>query len=202
MVIGTAALAGYGSSGLHLLVAPVLFIVGTVLGWAHGFALALVGRPGSCTRRRALGLALVGGATALPFVGLSWLIAGGITLTTALRIEWRWSWLGVTVLGWLVGGAICTWAAIEGCRMLRCAYQRCPRRRLGVAMVSVLFLLSCAISWRFFPGVAFSTVQLERLGRLALAMAGTLWIWLPAVYAALHVSCSEPREQITVGGDL
>jgi len=194
ILIGAFSLAGYGAAGLYLLLAPVLFLVGSLMGLAHGFALALVGRPGSCSRRRALALALVGGATALPLVGVSWLIANGITLTAVLRTEWRWSWLAVAVVGWVLGVAICTWAAVEGFRTLQCAYERCPRRGLGVVIVGGLFLASCILSWRLFPLPEFSTLQIRRLGRLALAAAGTLWIWLPAVYLSLHVACPEHRD--------
>jgi len=195
ILIGALALAGYGASGLHLLVAPVLFLVGTALGLTHGFALALVGRPASCTLRRALGLALAGGLAALPLVGASWLIASGITLTTALRTEWRWSWLTVATGGWLLGAAICIWAVVEGFRTVQCAYERCPRRGLGLAVVTALFLGSCVVSWRLFPLPEVSALQVRRLGRLALATAGTLWVWLPAVYVSLHVACHKERDQ-------
>ncbi len=189
ILIGALALAGIGPSGMHLLIAPALFLVGTVLGLAHGLALALVGRPGTCSRRRALGLALAGGLTALPLVGASWIIASGITLTTALRTEWRWSWLAVASGGWILGAMICTWAVIEGFRTVRCAYGRCPRRGLGVVLIGALFLISCVFSWRLVPLPEVSALQVRRLGRLALATVGTLWIWIPAVYVSLHVAC-------------
>ena len=142
IVIGTMALYGGGNAGLHLLVAPVLFLAGSLAGFLHGLVLAIVGRAGSCTRWCALKRAVLATVLSVPFVGLSWLIASAIVVGTALQLEFRWSWLLVSTGGWLLGAMLCGWAAVEGWSMLRRAYRRCPRRRLGLALAALAWSAS------------------------------------------------------------
>lgn len=191
ILIGVLALAGYGSVGLHLLLAPLLFIAGTFLGFAHGITLAVVGRPARCSRGRAIRVGLTGCLVALPLVGVAWLVSSGITLTTVLLTEWRLSWMTVAGMGWILGSALCVWAAIEGVQAVRYAYQRCPQHRIGVGVVVSLFLLSIVLLELLLLGREGMSTQGSRFGGVGLAALGTLWVWVPSVYLSLHCICGE-----------
>lgn len=119
LLVAGLALLDRGNPGLHLLLVPVLFLLGTVLGLAHGFVLTLIGRARGAAGCAALSKGLVGAGVSLPLLPLSWLVASSIAVSTALRTEVRVSWLAVSLGGTLVGLSVCVWAILEAWRMLR-----------------------------------------------------------------------------------
>lgn len=129
LLVGALALLGRGSPGLHLLLTPVLFLVGSVLGVAHGFILALAGRSESATRAETARRGLIAVGVSLLLLPLSWLISSSIAVGTALRVELRASWLVVSLGGTFVGLLVCAWALVEGWRMVSAAARR--RRSSG-----------------------------------------------------------------------
>lgn len=124
LLLVVLAVLGIGNPGLHLLVAPVLFLVGTVLGFVLGLALAVLGRPSAVTPGRALRAGLVAAAISLPLLAPSWLVSAAITVGTALRMEMRVSWLVVSLGGSVVGLLACAWAGLEGCRVVSATLRR------------------------------------------------------------------------------
>lgn len=118
LLVGGLAVFDRGSPGLHLLLAPVLFLVGTALGLVQGFVLALIGRMRGVADSAALRRGLVGAGVSLPVLPLSWLISSSIAVSTALRTELRTSWLFVSAGGTLIGMMVCVWAIVEAWRMI------------------------------------------------------------------------------------
>jgi hypothetical protein len=118
-LIGTLALAGRGNPGLHLLLAPVLFMAGTLLGFVQGIVFAVIGRPADERAGRAFGRALLAGALSVPLLPIAWLVSSAITVGSALQAEFRWSWLLVAAGGWIIGVSICAWAVVEAWRLGR-----------------------------------------------------------------------------------
>ena len=129
-LIGTLALAGRGNPGLHLLLAPVLFVAGTLLGFFQGIVLAVIGRPADVRVGRAFGRALLAGVLSTPLLPLAWLVSSAITVGSALQAEFRWSWLVVAAGGWIVGVSICAWALVEAWRLGRRRLLRFSERRV------------------------------------------------------------------------
>jgi hypothetical protein len=115
---------GIGNPGLHLLVAPVLFLVGTALGLVLGLVLAILGRPASATRGRALRAGLSAAGISLLLLPPSWLVSAAIAVGAALRMEMRVSWLAVSLGGSVVGFLACAWAGLEGWRAVSAALRR------------------------------------------------------------------------------
>jgi hypothetical protein len=116
--------SGRINPGFHLLVAPVVFILGTIFGVVEGGVLALVARPrgtsiGCCARRTAVGLLVL-----LVLLPLSWLVSSAITVGVALVVEVRPSLVVVTSGGLLVGLAVSMWAMIEHVGLLRATWVR------------------------------------------------------------------------------
>lgn len=129
LLIEALTMLDLGGVGLHLLVAPVLFVLGTTLGSVHGLVLSVAGRAADVSRRAALRGALVALALSLPLVPVSWLVSSSIAVATALRTEMRASWLLVVTGGTAIGLAVCGWACVEAGRMVRSARRR--RRSAG-----------------------------------------------------------------------
>lgn len=128
LLVGSLALLGLGSVGLHLLVAPVLFLAGSALGVVHGVSMAVVARPETVTCAGALRRALIATALTLPLVPLSWLVSSSIVVSAALRSEVRASWVAVSVVGTLLGLVVCTWAMVESGRAVAAAWGRWTAR--------------------------------------------------------------------------
>jgi hypothetical protein len=124
LLIGALAVLGIGSPGLHLLVAPVLFLAGTVLGLVLGLVLAVLGRPASATRGRALRAGLFAAGISLLLLPPSWLVSCAIVVGAALRMEMRISWLAVSLGGSVVGLLACAWAGLEGWRAVSAMLHR------------------------------------------------------------------------------
>lgn len=124
LLIGAHALSGRGTPGLYLLLAPVLFVLGTLLGALHGLALSFMGRGRDVARSQALRRAAAGAGVGLLFLPASWLISAAIVVGVALQSEMRLSWLVVSAGGTLLGMMVGVWACSEGCSMLRAAYRR------------------------------------------------------------------------------
>lgn len=187
VLIGTLSLSGVGSPGLYLLIAPVLFLVGTGVGFTHGIALALLGRPDECPLRRAGLGALLGALTALPLLGLAWVLASGVTLTVAVGEEgYHWSLVVVSAVAWVAALTVCVWAAIEGARAAKIAYMRCPHRRVGAALLGGLFIATCLIAFRVPSDAIWPDLRWGAAAPLLVATLGTLWLWTPIVWGALH----------------
>lgn len=204
IVVGALTITGVVEPGLELLVAPVLFVVGAVLGFLHGAALAVIGRPACLTRRTALRHAAVALLLAIPLLGVGWLVTECIALTAALMTRMRLPWLVLAVAGWIVGLALCAWAAREGWRAVRAAVARWPEGRMG-RIGSVVLTLTLAATTLLFvrtrPAILGTGMRVNSLGAVGLAVAATFWVALPTVWAALHLINPDPLRPHMRGGE-
>lgn len=186
ILVGALTIAGYVSPGLQLLAAPVLFLLGSFLGAVHGAVLAFAGRPDTLSRGAAIRRILLAGLASIPVMGATWVVTAGISLTAALVREWRLTWGILSLGGWLFGVALCSWAAVEGWRSLRCAYGRWPEGRLCTALTTGILIVASLVLVRVRPGIWGTELRLNGFGAVALAFAVTLWFGFPLVWAALH----------------
>lgn len=124
MLIGTLAMIGRGSAGLHLLLAPVLFLAGSLAGLVCGMTLTVLTRPGEAPRSDVWRRGVIAAVASVPLLPLSWLISSSITVGTALQVEQRTSWIVVSVGGALMGMAVCGLAVVEGMRAVTGAVRR------------------------------------------------------------------------------
>ncbi len=181
----SVAVAGTASSGAAPASVTILFVLGALAGIVHGGILAYLARDVSLGRGAAFrsvllaaGLVLV---LALPF----WFVALHLALTGPFLARGMPPAAGVA-LSWLVGVAVCGWAAVEGWHGLRTAFLRWPERRPGslVLAATLAFLATRFLMER--PAIWGTDIQLKGLGAVILALGATLWIALPVVLAALH----------------
>lgn len=188
ILVGALTIAGYVSPGFQLLAAPVLFLAGSFLGAVHGAVLAVAGRAETLTLGAAARRALLAGLASIPLMGATWVVTAGVSVTAALVRQWRLTWGVVALTGWIIGLALCFWAAVEGWRALRRAYARWPEGRLCTALTAAILLVSSVLMVRTRPSVWGTDLELNGLGAVALALAVTLWIGFPLVWAVLHVA--------------
>jgi len=186
ILVGALTITGVVEPGLQLLAAPVLFLAGAFLGLLHGGVLSLVGRPGCLTRGTALRHAILAALCALPLLGVGWVVTASIALTAALVTEMRASWLFFAVGGWILGLALCTWAVVEGWQALKTAMGRWPDGRIASALLTVVLGATTVLFVYLRPPIVGTGVRVNGLGAVALAVAVTLWVALPTVWAALH----------------
>lgn len=188
ILVGSLTIAGYVSPGLQLLAAPVLFLLGALLGAVHGAVLAVAGRPETLSAGGALKKACLSVLVALPLLFPAWVVTAGISLTAALVGEWRLTWGLLSLGGWLFGLALCGWAVREGWLTLRCACARWPEARLGGALVVAFLVVASLVLADARPGIWGTDLRLNGVGAVILAGALTLWVGLPLVWAVLHVA--------------
>ena len=131
LLIGTLALTGRGNPGLHLLLAPVLFLAGSLAGLLLGLLVGVWARPGDVPRSDALKRGALAAAMTVPLVPVSWLLSSSITVGTALQVEQRTSWVVVSTVGAALGLAVCFLAARELSGVLREAVRRRGREGTG-----------------------------------------------------------------------
>lgn len=187
VVVGALTVTRLVSPGFHLLAAPVLFLLGALLGGVHGALLAVVGRPCTLGRggatKRALGAAVVAVLALFP----AWVVTAGISLSAALVKEWHVTWALLSLGGWLIGLSVCAWAAREGWCALRRAYARWPESRAGSVLTGVILVGACVASLRMEPELWGTGLKLNGVGALILALALTLWVGFPLVWVALRL---------------
>jgi hypothetical protein len=186
ILVGVLTLSGAVSSGFQLLAAPVLFLVGLVMGLGHALVLGTVGRPVGVTRGGAIGRCLLGGLFALPAILAAWVVTAGISLTAALVEDFSLTVLFLSGVAWIFGLAICTWGGLEGLTAVRRATARWPESRAGTVLTALILVVSTAVLVRYPPQLFDSGLRLNGVGAFVLACAITLWVGLPLVVVVLR----------------
>jgi hypothetical protein len=186
ILTGALAIAGRANPGLLVLVGPVLYVAGTLVGLLHGLVLGVVGRPRHVPRGAALRRSTQAAALSLPLLPVSWLTSAAITVGSAVRVEFRLAWLLVGTVGSLVALALCLWALAEACGQVRRAYGRCRRGNAGLLLTALIAAGGALMLERLGP-------ELPGLGRapgwglsIPLSVLLTVWFWVPLLYVALH----------------
>lgn len=124
LLIGTLAMIGRGSPGLHLLLAPILFLAGSLAGLVYGMTLSVLTRPGEAPRSDVWRRGLIAAVVSVLLLPMSWIVSSSITVATALQLEQRTSWIVVSIGGALIGVMVCGCAVVEGWRAVADAVRR------------------------------------------------------------------------------
>ena len=169
-----------------------LFVIGALLGMAHGAALGYAGRPDGVTRASAardVGMGAIYATVALPFAGV---IAMWIALSMpALFIGRLPALIGVGA-GWLTGTLIVAAAAVAGWRALRNAWLRWPERDVGTVLVAATFASLLVLFLMDRPEIWGLRLRVTETGAVLLALAGTFWVGLPIITLALRTLAGLP----------
>jgi hypothetical protein len=191
LVAGMTLAGKLSGSGL-LLAAAALYVIGALLGFAHGAALGFLGRPENVTAREATGRIGMAALYALPALIVGFLAAGWIAMTSvALYIGKPLPLAGVAV-GWLVGLVILLTAAVSGVQALRNAYARWPERRIGTVLVAATYAALLVVFLADRPELWGLRLRVTEIGAVLLAAVGAFWIAGPVVTIALRL---RPRLQ-------
>jgi hypothetical protein len=165
-----------------------LFVIGAVLGLAHGMVLGFLGRPAGVGPRRAtgdLGRALL---YAVPTLAVAWLTTVWIGMTMPAVLLGRVFTLAGVGLAWLVGLAVVSTAAVYGWRSLKNAYARWAEPRLGTALTAASFAALLVLFLADRPELWGVRLRVTEVGAVLLAASLTLWFVGPAVTVALRLT--------------
>ncbi len=187
---GVAAMifAGRMSGHLMLMGSTVLFVIGAVLGLAHGVILGLFGRPDGWSLAKA-GNALLHGLLWLgPALLIGWLLAGWIAALPIALGGQHYLASAISVLAWVAMLLTLPWAARRGFEAARLAWARWDDRILGTTL-SVVVGAALVIAFAITPPtIWFTGYTFSRVGGLVFAGFLTFWFYGPLITAALHVS--------------
>jgi len=186
LVVGLTAIGSPETAQGLLPLAPVLFLVGALAGLLHGTILAYLGRSEGVSGAAAASAAASGIVLSIPALVVAWVATAWISLTPAVLTMRAWSTTLVTGAGWIVGVAVCCWAAVEGWEALCSAVARWPERRLGMLLLIGAAVALSVVFVRFRPGVWGTGLRLTGIGAVILALVSTLWVTLPIIVVLLH----------------
>jgi hypothetical protein len=183
-----------------------LFVIGAVLGLAHGLVLGFFGRPAGIGPRRAtgdLGRSLL---YAVPALAVAWLATIWIGMSMPAVMLGRLVTLAGVGLAWIAGLAFVSYAAVLGWRALRNAYARWPEKRLGTALVTASFAALIVMLLADRPELWGLRLRVTEVGAVLLAVAATFWVLGPAVTVALRLTrqlpLPHPGRVVSRGKDL
>jgi hypothetical protein len=186
-LVAGMTLAGRLSANALLTTAGVLYVMGALLGFAHGAALGFLGRPAELTAKQAVGKIGMAAMYAVPALILGFLAAGWIAMTAmALYLDRLLPLVGVG-LGWLVGLAMLVLAAMSGAEALKNAYARWEDRRLGTVLVAATFTALLVLLLADRPELWGTRLRVTEIGAILLAAVGAFWVAGPVVTLALHL---------------
>lgn len=169
-----------------------LFVIGAVLGLAHGMVLGFFGRPDGTDRRRAmndLGLAVL---YAIPALAVAWLVTIWIGMTMPAVMLGRALALAGVGLAWIAGVAFIANAAVLGWQAARNAYARWPERVPGTALVAAAFAGLLVLFLADQPEIWGLRMRVTETGAVLLAAAITFWVAGPALTLALRLTRQLP----------
>lgn len=192
VLVAAMTLAGRLSGNAIFATATALFVVGALIGLAHGTTLGFLGRPAGVTPGRAghdLGRAAL---YIIPGLAVSWLATIWVAMTIVAFYTGRVGPLVGAAVGWVAAGTILSATAVESLRALRNAYARWPERRPGTVLAAASFasLLLLFLSDR--PEIWGIRLRLTEVGAVLLASFLAVWVAGPVVTVALRLARSVP----------
>jgi hypothetical protein len=193
MLLGGAGVAlrmfaGQLSAHLMLVAGSTLFVIGAVIGLAHGVVLGLFGRPEEHSIRRA-GHALLHGTLYLaPALLLGWLLALWVAALPLAVHGRHLIAIAVSVVAWLAMAASVWFAVSTGAHAATLAFRRWPERALGTALTGVVLASLLVSFWVEPPVLWFTDIELTRTGGVLLAVGATLWFYGPLITAGLWLA--------------
>lgn len=209
---GGVALGGFAVAGMSLggrisgsgllFSATALFLVGAVLGFAHGGVLGVLGRASGTDPGTAVRAVAKATLYAIPALAVAWVVTGWIALTVVARYTGDVAPIAGVAIAWLVGAFVAVWAASTGWRALRLAYSRWPAARVGSFLVAATFAALLVVFQADHPEVWWLDVELNAVGAVLAAVAATLWIVGPVLTLALRAlrRLPEPHPSLGPGG--
>lgn len=208
-VAGGVALGGFAvalltltgrlsGSGLFLS-SGALFIVGALLGLAHGGVLGYLGRPSDGSSREAARSVAKGALYALPGLAVASVVAGWIAMTVVGQYTGQIAVMTLVGLAWVAGAVVLGVAGWQGLRALRNAYARWPERRVGTVLVGATFAALLVTFLADRPEIWGIDIRLTETGAVLLAAALAIWVVGPLVTAALRTLRSLPAPRPSAG---
>jgi hypothetical protein len=187
-VVGVSALTGNLSGNGLLMTAGALFVLGGLLGFAHGAVLGIMGRPQGMTvgrAARAVGLAAM---YSVPALTVAFLVAGWMALTTVSIYTGEVLAMTGSGIAWVIGTGLIAYAAVTGWNALRSAYDRWKEKRVGTLLVATTFAALLVLFLAKRPELWGVHLQLTEVGAVLLATSMTLWLVGPLVTLALRLA--------------
>lgn len=192
VLVAAMAMAGRLSGHAIFATSTGLFIVGAVIGLAHGVVLAFFGRPAHLPRveaARDLGLSTL---YAIPGLAVAWLVSVWVAMTTIAAYAGSVGALVGVAAGWIGATAILSVAGVHGARALSNAYARWPERRIGTLLVAATFAGLMLIFLADRPELWGVHLRLTETGAVLLAAALAVWVVGPMVTMALRMARDVP----------
>lgn len=198
-LVAAMTLTGRLSADGLFLSSGALFLIGALLGMAHGTVLGYLGRGRDVSGHEARRNVAMAALYAVPGLAVAWIASGWIAMTVVVAYAGGTGLMIGSVLGWLAGGALVAAAAWQGWKALRNAYARWRARRIGTFLVAATFgaLLITFLADR--PELWGFELTLTPVGAVLLAAAIALWVVGPAVTAALRLFPRLPEPGPAVG---
>lgn len=196
-VVALMTLTGRLSGSGLFLSSGALFLVGALMGFAHGSVLGYLGRQED--RPAAARSVAKGALYTLPALAVGWIVAGWIAMTTVGLFTGEAVIMALVAAAWLAGAAIVATAAWQGYRALRNAYARWPERRAGTMLVAGTFAALLVTFLADRPEIWGIDLRVTETGAVLLAAALALWVVGPLVTAALRALRSLPGRRPSPG---
>jgi len=187
VLVAIQTLSGRLSGHGLFMTASGLFVVGALLGLAHGVTLGFLGRPRDQGRRETLHALGRGVLYAIPGAAVAWLLTVWVALTFMAVLTGR---LGAQILvgfAWVGAVMVLGWAAVTAVRALRLAYLRWPDRVMGTTLVAGAFAALLVSFLADRPELWLIRFRVTEVGAVLLASFATIWIVGPAVTVALRL---------------
>jgi hypothetical protein len=195
-LVAAMTLTGNLSGSGLLLTASGLFVIGALLGFAHGAALGFFGRPAAMTQRQAAGRIGLAAVYALPATAIGLVVSGWIAMTAIAQYANRTlPWIMVAI-SWAIGIALVGYAVAKGWTGLRNAYARWPERRVGTVLVSACFAALLVLFFAERPEIWGMNLRVTGTGSVLLAAFATLWIAGPVVTISLRLIGQMPSSRL------
>lgn len=176
VLVSLMTLTGRMSANALMLTTTGLFIIGAVLGFAHGAVLGAFGRSEERTRSDAVRSLGKGALYAIPGLAVSWLAASWISMTVVARYTATFPAYAGAAVGWIAGAVVIGWGAYEGVTALRKAYARWPEWQLGTAVVALSFAAMLVIFLSDRPELWGTRLRVTQTGAVLMAAVSALWV--------------------------
>jgi hypothetical protein len=192
----TGQLSGHGI----FMTSTGLFVIGALLGAAHGAILGLLGRPAGVERHEALSALGRAALYAVPGATVAWLLTVWIAMSAVAAYLDRPAPLVLVGLAWLGGVSLVATATTFGVRALGNAYGRWPERQLGTVVVAGAFAALLLIFLADRPSIWLLRLRVTDVGAVLSAAMLAIWVVGPLVTLALRLVPELPgRSRMTVG---
>ena len=113
-LVAAMTLAGRLSGSGLLMTSAGLFVIGALLGFAHGGVLGVLGRPDHLSLQDALKGVALAAVYAVPAAAVGWIVAGWTAMTVVALYMERTAALVAVGAAWLVGALLVAVAARQG----------------------------------------------------------------------------------------